>query len=220
VRVLDLFCGTGGAAMGSHRALPDAEIVGVDIKPQPRYPFEFVEADAMTFPLDGFDFVWASPPCQHYSVLTPVDRKAEHPDLIGATRARLEASGADWVMENVPGARRVLRDPIRLCGSSFGLPIWRHRYFEAPWLPFALLPVCQHFPKPVVVSGNTRRTVLISGRGMRKEQGKRFSGNRIAEKRAAMQIDWMTDDEITLAIPPAYSEYILRQWAAQQERVA
>src|SRR5512135_844069 len=105
--------------MGLHRALPDAEIVGVDIKPQPRYPFTFVQADAMTFPLEGYDFIWASPPCQAHTALRKMWNSKPHADLIPQTRERLVAAGIPYVIENVPGAP--LSNPIRLCGTAFGL---------------------------------------------------------------------------------------------------
>jgi hypothetical protein len=116
-RLLDLFCGAGGAAVGYHRA--GFDVVGVDINPQPRYPFEFHQADAMTFPLDGFDAIHASPPCQAYSHGTPPDKRSNHPDLLDATRDRLNAAGLPWVIENVP--RAPLRSPVILCGSQFDL---------------------------------------------------------------------------------------------------
>src|SRR5262245_55709699 len=99
LRALDLFCCAGGAGMGLHRA--GFEVVGVDIRPQPRYPFEFHQADALTFPTDGFDFIWASPPCQAHSSISRVSGRQEHHiDRIEETRAKLEASGVPWVMEN------------------------------------------------------------------------------------------------------------------------
>ena len=130
MRILDLFCGAGGAAAGYHRAFPNAEIVGVDIVPQPRYPFTFIQADALEFPLDGFDFVHASPPCQAF---TAYRRRGGgvgdgYPDLIAVVRARLLCHDATYVIENVPGAP--LHHPVQLCGSSFGLNVRRHRLFE------------------------------------------------------------------------------------------
>lgn len=101
MRLLDLFCKAGGAGMGYHRA--GFEIVGVDIEPQPNYPFEFIEADAMTFPLNGFDAIHASPPCQRYTQLGTREDLTHYPDLVDATRERLESSGKAWVIENVPG---------------------------------------------------------------------------------------------------------------------
>src|SRR3990167_5757112 len=101
--------------MGLHRAWPDAEIIGVDIKPMPRYPFTFIQADAMTFPLEGYDFIWASPPCQHYSALKTMTNARKHRDLVGAIRLRLKASGTSWTIENVFGAP--LEYPLMLCGS-------------------------------------------------------------------------------------------------------
>ena len=149
MRLLDLFCGAGGAAMGYSRA-GFTDIVGVDIKPQPRYPFTFVEADAMTYPLDGFDAIHASPPCQGYSIMTNNLPWFGHvlkgyPLLILPTRIRLDASGMPYVIENVGGARfgsavlrkRGLEDhgmkAAWLCGGMFGLPFYRHRYFESNW---------------------------------------------------------------------------------------
>ena len=111
-RALDLFCCAGGAGMGLHRA--GFEVVGVDIVPQPRYPFEFHQADALTYPLESFDFVWASPPCQVHSITASLHRHRvrKHLDLIAPVRARLAASGAPYVIENVMGAP--LLNPIML----------------------------------------------------------------------------------------------------------
>ena len=111
--LLDLFCGAGGAAAGY--AAAGFEVVGVDLDDQPRYPYRFVRADALTFPLEGFDAIHASPPCQAYSSITP-DRGA-HPRLISPVRDRLRAAGVPYVIENVEGARGELINPARLCGS-------------------------------------------------------------------------------------------------------
>ena len=205
VRVLDLFCGAGGAAMGLHRAWPDAEIVGVDIKPQPRYPFTFVQGDAMTFPHIGYDFIWASPPCQKYSQGTHWVRgsagKKTHPDLINELRRQLP--DIPWVIENVPGAP--LHDPIVLCGSMFGLKcekgyLRRHRHFEATFSIKQLL--CNH----------TGRTVSVCGHGAGGLWG--FRKADAYEGRALLGIDWMNRDEIAQAIPPIYSEFIAKQLEA------
>src|SRR5258708_28352590 len=126
MKVLDLFCGAGGAAMGLPRAWPDAEILGVDIVPQPRYPFKFVQADAMTFPLEGYDFIWASPPCQAFSKTRRITGK-EYPDLIDPIRQRFPTR-IPYVIENVTGAP--LFAPVMLCGTMFGLKVIRHRNFE------------------------------------------------------------------------------------------
>ena len=112
MRLLDLFCGAGGASMGYHRA--GFDVVGVDINPQPNYPFEFHRADAMEFPLDGFDVIHASPPCQAYCSFS---KKLGHPDMIAGVRDRL--AGLAYVIENIPGSPLI--NPIRLCGSSFVL---------------------------------------------------------------------------------------------------
>jgi C-5 cytosine-specific DNA methylase len=123
VRVLDLFCCAGGAALGIRQAFDAAgkrvEIVGVDIKPRPRYPFRFVLGDALEHARRAgeFDFVWASPPCQRYSVATPQAARRRHPDLMARTRDLLLAAGVPFLIENVPGAPLI--DPVVLCGSMF-----------------------------------------------------------------------------------------------------
>ena len=126
-RLLDLFCCAGGAGAGYAKA--GFEVVGVDLHPQPRYPFEFHQADAMTFDLSGFDAIHASPPCQAYTVLGGREDLSHYPDLVDAVRERLQAAGVPWIIENVPGAP--LRDPITLCGAMFGLRSYRHRLFES-----------------------------------------------------------------------------------------
>ena len=148
MRLLDLFCGAGGAARGYQQA--GFYVVGVDINPQPRYAGdEFVQADAMTYPLDGFDAIHASPPCQHYSIMRnlPWLRDKEYPALIEPVRELLKLSGVPWVIENVYGARRSARRPDGmqagwLCGQMFGLPILRHRMFETSffWLQPSHIP--------------------------------------------------------------------------------
>jgi DNA (cytosine-5)-methyltransferase 1 len=202
-RALDLFCCAGGAGMGLHRA--GFEVVGVDIRPQPRYPFEFHQADALTFPLDGFDFIWASPPCQDYSALKGLAAE-KRGKLIPAVRQRLKASGVPYTIENVVGSELV--DPIVLCGSMFGLGVWRHRLFETSHPPL-LVPACQHtlVPEPVDVTGTGGPF-----RGVRKTAGGGVSRkpNNLSHASAVMGIDWMTRKELSQAIPPAYAEFIGR----------
>jgi len=196
-RLLDLFCGAGGAATGYHRA--GFDVIGVDIEPQPRFPFEFHQADALTFPLDGFDAVHASPPCQRYSRGT-VD-KERHPDLLPPIRARLQAQPAPWVIENVPGAP--MRADYRLCGCMFDLPgLRRERWFETSWHGFDLRSPCYH-PDPVVtVIGHGPNQYSYYRHLARGPEWERL-------KRRAMGIDWpMNREELAEAVPPAYTEHI------------
>ena len=209
MKVLDLFCGAGGAAMGLHRAWPDAAITGVDIKPMPRYPFEFIQADAMYFPLEGYDFIWASPPCQRYSVSSLNYRMAgkQYPDLLGATRDRLEECGAPYTIENVPKAP--MRADLVLCGSQFGLEIARHRLFECNWPVFQLLPRCAHVDDVVTVCGHGAPSWSRS----RKLRGEKYwKDHEISDCKRAMGIDWMIRSELVESVPPAYSEFIARQF--------
>jgi len=219
-KLLDLFCGAGGAAMGYHRA--GFDMVGVDIKPQPRYPFTFIQADAMTFPLEGFDAIHASPPCQAFSSLKHMWNAKEHADLIGPTRERLMSTGRHWVMENVRGS--TLKANLMLCGSQFGLgtgdaELRRHRYFETTF-PI-LAPSCGHGQRAAVVSvvghqGGMRtkqaRVIGVYG-GHGRDRRRRFGAQDYStqERREAMGIDWMTGDELSQAIPPAYTEFIGKQ---------
>ena len=202
MKLLDLFCGAGGAAMGYHRA--GFEVVGIDISPQPRYPFTFVQADAMTFPLDGFDAIHASPVCYAWSKMRDCrpGSKNDQPDLITPLRPRLEAAGVPWVMENVPGAP--LRAPVQICGSGLGLRLQRHRWFESGMALWGV-PCC-HGENPWNPAyghstGRKRRRVPVIGEW------------RVPKhlQDEAMGIDWMTLEELTEAIPPAYTEHIGRQ---------
>lgn len=211
MRALDLFCGAGGASMGLHRAGYD--VTGVDIALQPHYPFEFVLGDALDVPLEGFDLVWASPPCLAFTAYT---RRPDHvqpaENLIPKTRRLLEAAGATFVIENVGGARAELRNPVQLCGSSFGLDIRRHRYFEASGFEIPSL-ACDHkwqtprFP-PATNRANLRSTVEVGVWRIPLE----------VQQRAMGGCEWMDRAELSKAIPPAYSEYIARNAGA--ERIA
>jgi DNA (cytosine-5)-methyltransferase 1 len=210
--LLDLFCGAGGAAMGYHRA--GFEVVGVDTRPQPRYPFRFVQGDALRPPFDlgSFAAVHASPPCQHASDLRHMHGAKVYPEMIRATRVLLMGSGRPYVIENVEGA--VLYNPLVLCGSMFGLgadcddgrfhQLRRHRLFETSFL--FLTPHCRHVGKPVGVYGNG------GGNKARVEAGlvNGMTGS-CSERKRAMGIEWMTRGELSQAIPPAYTEYIGRQ---------
>jgi len=204
-RALDLFCCAGGASMGLYRA--GFEVVGVDIEPQRHYPFEFRQADALTFPLDGFDFIWASPPCQAYTKAQRL-QKREHPDLIAPIRKRLEASGKPWVIENVPGAPLNPFRSFMLCGSMFpSLRVYRHRWFETNFR--VNVP---HHPAHTAVQVKMGRPVR---QGDFIQVVGNFSG--VAYAREAMGIEWMTRDELREAIPPAYAEFIGRAAIARME---
>lgn len=200
MRVLDLFCCAGGASYGL-RLGGATEIVGVDMEPRSSYPFTFIQADALTFPLDGFDFVWASPPCQGW---TAYKRRKNHvrprPNLIPATRKRLIASGIPFVIENVGGAP--LRNPIMLCGSMFGLDVQRHRFFETSFPVIA--PQCDHSrwtPRfaPATNRKNLRKTVEIGVWRIPLE----------VQHKAMGGCEWMSREELSQAIPPAYSRFLL-----------
>lgn len=172
-RALDLFCGAGGAAMGLHRA--GFDVTGVDNRPQPRFPFAFIQADALASPVDlaAFDLIWASPPCQAHTALSKMWNARRHEDRIPATRALLKASGRPYVIENVPGAP--LRATIRLCGTMFGLgtkcgaELRRHRWLETSFM--VLQPECRHGWSVIgVYGGHVRdrcRTVGVYGEGCR-----------------------------------------------------
>lgn len=202
MRVLDLFCGAGGAAMGLYQAWSDAEIIGVDIKPQPRYPFKFVQADAMqlNWNLSIFDFIWASPPCQRYTQMLNhglTDRNS-HPDYIVEVRQRLQDARVPYVIENVPHAP--LLNPVTLCGEMFNLRVTRHRLFESsfsirePEHP-------KHRGTHIRKQGDGGYYYRVYGH----ETGKASWGS-------AMGIDWMRSPELTQAVPPAYSNWIVRQY--------
>ena len=209
MRLLDLFCGAGGAGMGYHRA--GFEVVGVDIVNQPRYPFTFIQADALEYCATHgheFDVIHASPPCQAWSKETAMQYRGNHPKLIEPTREALAATGKPFVIENVPGARHELRNPVMFCGSMFGLRVWRHRYFEFHPELFTLMPPCNHSFVPVLVTGTTRR------------KGCRRVDPPVALRRSAMGIDWpMRVAGLDEAIPPAYTEFIGRQlWQALENQ--
>lgn len=201
--------------MGYHRA--GFDVVGVDIKPQQRYPFDFVQADAIAYVIEygrEFDAIHASPPCQAHSTITP--DKSKHVDLIPETRVALEASGLPWVIENVAGARYSMRDPMLLCGSSFGLQVRRHRLFESNiWL--TSLP-CDHAAqgRPIGVYGSHGEP---NGEFARPNGGKR--GRKAAdvdEAREVMGMPWASWHGAAQAIPPAYTEFIGAQLLAEVRR--
>jgi DNA (cytosine-5)-methyltransferase 1 len=204
-RLLDLFSGAGGCAAGY--ALAGFDVTGVDVVEQPRYPFTFHKADAMTFPLDGFDAIHASPPCQAHSTIAKQQRTRrpdtyDHPDLVDATRARLKAAGVPYVIENVPGAP--LPNAVQLCGSSFGLDVQRHRLFECSF-PILALPCAHYWQTPRFRSLDRRTSRLATVVGVHGHHN--YSGERDLREKA-MGIDWMSPYELTQAIPPAYTEYI------------
>jgi DNA (cytosine-5)-methyltransferase 1 len=206
-RLLDLYCAAGGAGMGYHRA--GFDVVGVDILPQPNYPFEFQQMDALKL-LEGmvgtpdnlgFDAIHASPPCQAYSSATPQARKAAHPDLYLPTRELLIETGLPYVIENVIGAP--YSHGVILCGSMFDMRIRRHRNFEASWMLFQ--PACQH-------EGRERPFTITGNGGLINESNTKHSRQApYAMWPELMGMPWATPAEVKLAIPPAYTEWIGRQ---------
>jgi DNA (cytosine-5)-methyltransferase 1 len=209
LRLLDLFCCAGGASYGYYRA--GFEIVGVDISPQPNYPFKFVQADAFALDLEflsSFDVIHASPPCQSYSDLARRNRNGHMwPRLVEPVRELLQASGLPYVIENVEGAP--LLDPVVLCGTMFPkLRVIRHRLFESN-IP---LSAPKHQRHPLVFTHDKRKLhygTLDQNTSFVQVTG---GGNcSVANAKDAMGIDWMTKAELNESIPPAYSNHLGRQ---------
>jgi DNA (cytosine-5)-methyltransferase 1 len=199
--LLDVCCCEGGAGMGYNRA--GFDVTGVDIEPQPRYPFPFLRADALDVLADlaylaEFDLIHVSPPCQRYSAAT-ADRE-RHPDLLPPVRQLLRASGRPWIIENVPGAP--MRPDLKLCGCMFGLPdeLRRERWFETSPMLFDLRQPCRHSKTSVSIN---RRGGRYNGPG---EMHNRYIS--LAECKRLMGIDWMSQSGLGEAIPPAYTEYV------------
>lgn len=227
MRMLDLYCSAGGATKGYQEA--GFEVVGVDIRPQPRYCGEdFILGDALEildtllaggyirsatahYRLSDFDALHASPPCQGYSSAVSSDGSKwagtagkSEPRLIAATRARLVAWGGPWAMENVMGARYDLHGSLLLCGTMFGLPIPRHRIFEMRDLAMSPYhPKCTGVAKRFAGErGWEPRDMTVTGKGRRAGTSQRWA--------EIIGIDWMTQHEMREAIPPAYTEYLGR----------
>lgn len=231
MRLLDLYCGAGGAAMGYHQA-GFTDIIGIDIMPQPHYPFPFIQADALAPPvrLEDFDLIHASPPCQAYSVARTT--YAYHggtppPELIEPTRVLLVASGRPYVIENVE--RAPLLNPITLCGTEFGLSAYdpdmgrvmhlkRHRLFESSfWMMSGGGCHCNvHRGNIAGVyggGGEDRKRALRNGK-----TGRGGYTPKVAVRRHLLDIDWMTLKELSEAIPPAYTRFIGEQFLDQLAR--
>lgn len=209
-RLLDLFSGAGGAGEGYARA--GFDVLGVDIRPMPRNPHLFVQADALEFlQRNGkhFDVIHASPPCQAYTPLRALSPDKQYPDLIAATRTLLIASGKPYVMENVMAAP--LTHGVMLCGAMFGLRTYRHRQFESNvfmWQP-------EHPEHTALTATSNRREAF--------EQGMNVSitgdvGTWAGP--ACMGIDWMNGDELSQAIPPAYTQWVGERIIEHLEKAA
>lgn len=211
MKILDLFCCAGGAAMGYNQA--GFEVVGVDINPQPRYPFNFIQADALTVDLDGYDAIHASPPCQGYSEMRHAPGAKGAPLLINEVREKLIASGKPYVIENVDGAAWSMRNPIRLVGTMFGLgaqgcELQRGRLFETNWHLTAPEDRAQGKPVIGVYGGHARkRSAKAGGRGTRDV----WEGGHKSAASEALGVDWMTLSEMSECIPPAYTRHIGEQ---------
>jgi DNA (cytosine-5)-methyltransferase 1 len=208
MRILDLFCGAGGASKGYAEA--GFEVIGVDHKAQQNYPYEFIKMDAFRamkwLNLGLFDAIHASPPCQYHSTMRyrNEDRPAGGHE-IRLIRAEIARSGLPYVIENVTGAKDELELPTMLCGSMFGLDVRRHRLFETN---FTLVqPECQHewqvprFPNPDP-RGKKRLVGVVNVYGACTYPGER------EDRERAMGIDWMSNVELTQAIPPAYTRFV------------
>lgn len=210
--LLDGFCKAGGAGAGYHRA--GFDVVGVDIEPQAHYPFDFVQADFFEFVRDHgheFDVIHASPPCQAYSSWRAINERRgvvrDNPELIGPTREALRTTGVPYVIENIEMAAKHLHSPIKVCGSSFGLGVRRHRLFESNLLLHSL--ACQHKEQGRAIGvygcpgSSEMRPTKYGGRFIRAKNA--------IEAREVMGIKWMDWKELTQAIPPAYTEHVGKQ---------
>jgi DNA (cytosine-5)-methyltransferase 1 len=232
LRALDMYCGAGGATRGLQRA--GFHVTGIDLKASPRYcGNEFWHMDVLdlaVIDLWNFDFIWASPPCQAHTSLKTMHNAKQHVDLISDTRHMLAGSGRPFVIENVVGAPLI--NPFRLRGTMFGLgaagaQLLRDRIFETSFPVGSLPPDERDSDKPVIgIYGGHYRNRRRGPHGPRNPGEERRNGERglkdftAADGREAMQIDWMTGNELSQAIPPAYSHWIAEQWLSTQRAVA
>ena len=204
-RAIDLFCGAGGATRGLQMA--GFHVTGVDNRKQPRYVGDaFVQADALNPPFDlsDFDFIWASPPCQAYSVAAHVQRSKGkvYPDLVAEVREALQLSGVPYAIENVPGSPLIC--PVKLRGTMFHeLKVIRERWFETSW--FMMQPPQVQEPRGLLINHGYVSVAGNGTQGWAYKMGLRWLTD---DMRRAMCIHWMTRNELSQAIPPAYSEYI------------
>lgn len=200
VRALDLFCCAGGAGMGLHQA--GFTVTGVDILSRPNYPFEFRQGCAIDADLSGFDFVWASPPCQAHTTLKHRTGK-DYECFISRTREKLKAWGGPYIIENVMGSP--LQSPIMLCGSAFVLGVRRHRLFESNL--FLYSAGCRHDlqPEPLDITGtgSRRKGERMDGKG-----GNSRKPRNLKEAQDAMEMPWANRREISQAIPPAFARFL------------
>jgi DNA (cytosine-5)-methyltransferase 1 len=212
--LLDLFCGGGGAGMGYHRAGWD--VVGVDIEPQPDYPFTFVQGDALALLPDLVRryrpaLVHASPPCQSSSPMTRANVYADrdaHVNLIPPTRDALRASGLPYVIENVNTRKAALIRPVVLCGTTFGLSVYRHRGFETD------LPLVRPAHSPHTLRCAPNSYLPTAARPMMTVTGRNGHHSKAWQAAAAavMGVEWMTGlNQVCESIPPAYTECVGRQ---------
>ena len=218
-RLLDLFCGAGGAAMGYHRA--GFDVVGVDIQPQPNYPFEFIQGDVLDiwrtnpewFYLSGLDAIHASPPCQHFTKYGNriKDIQERYEDLLEPTRDLLREIGLPYVIENVE--RAPMLNAVRLCGSMFDgkgtNDIQRHRLFETNWSLVAPGKCNHSIWQPNRYTGG--RSIERGGAHVlcRKTMEIGKWGIPLETQKWGMGVDWdITVRELSEAIPPAYTQYV------------
>lgn len=222
-KLLDLYCGAGGASVGYNRA--GFDVVGVDINPQPRYPFEFIQADALEYlkrpEVREFDVIHASPPCQALTQMSARYRGRggaadEHENLIALTRWAIMLTGMPYVLENVMGAAKHLHNPIVLAGGYFGLRVYRPRFFESTFT-IALPPGKPRVNDPVGVYGKNDGRVLF----YRKHGPPQRNAKNLADAQDAMgNVHWMEWRELVESIPPTYTEWIGSQILGALELVA
>lgn len=205
LKLLDLYCCQGGAAFGYAKA--GFTITGVDINPQPKYPYDFIQGDAIECLLHHgheYDFIHASPPCQGYSNLTPEAHKSKYKKSISGLRDILIKMNKPYCIENVAGAKNEMIMPTMLCGSMFGLRTQRHRYFETNFnlnIPMK----CDHSTIPLLVT-----TASKASREKRFKLG--IKPKSVSNSVLAYGIDWMDFNGLKECIPPAYTEYIGDQY--------
>lgn len=202
MRILDLFCGAGGAGWGYH--LAGFSVLGVDIDPQPSYPFSFFQHDALEVAAEmaqDFDAVHASPPCQGYTTMNN-RHGSSSPLLIDEVRDLLQATGKPWVIENVVGARSYMRHPVLLHGGMFGLDVYRPRLFETNWLLMSPPRAKRPEDAAAIYGKNDGRRLFT------RVDGSELRVATLERAREAMEMPWADWHGVKEAIPPAYTRWI------------